>query len=180
GNLVGEGVAVTFKVTSGAAYFVDGDGEDAQELVVETNDKGIAATSLFSTVAGDNLVTAQVGKKGPTKAKPSSFVSDFSGVTVAVEYVEGKSYSEVAIPGVHPDGDNATTPIVGSVWQAVLTCSDAVLEEDCQPARFVYDWKLNVGDIEREVAGINGGASYTINQSDQRGRLLVSITPKPE
>ncbi|MEM0552801.1 inverse autotransporter beta domain-containing protein [Aeromonas sp. SER] len=175
GNLVGEGVAVTFKVTSGAAYFVDGDGEDAQELVVESNDKGIAATSLFSKVAGDNQVTATVGTK-TTAEKTSAFSSDFSAVTVEIKRLEGDIYSDVAIDGIHPVGTDEGTPIVGAKWGVSLSCSKAVLENDCAEERFSYQWKLSRKD-SKGVENVGTGSSYTVKGSDQGAELFVELTP---
>ncbi|WP_033113834.1 Ig-like domain-containing protein [Aeromonas lacus] len=145
---------------------------------VETDGAGYATAFLTNVTAGVTSVTATFNSVARTVNV--NFVSDFIGVTVSVGYASGTRYSEVAIAGVHPDGADATTPIVGSVWQAALTCSDSVLAADCQPDRFDYDWKLKVGDEVRAVAGTNGGATYTLNKSDQRGQLLVNITPKSE
>ncbi|WP_161785984.1 inverse autotransporter beta domain-containing protein [Aeromonas lacus] len=276
GNQVGEGVAVTFTVTSGDARFGDISGKQTQ--VVVTNDKGIAATALFSTVAGDNLVTAQVGKHAPTKAKTTNFKvdgasvtildgnlavskdgrianglernevtvlvttparepvsgqlvtfeadngatltaemaitdehgiatmtlvntragtthvrasvsggnqrvattfsSDFSGVTVALSQSGGPAYSSVAIAGIHPNGTDESTPIVGSTWRASLSCTESVLLADCDPTRFAYAWQLVVAGESRPVTGDDGLSRYTIAAGDQHGQLVVDLTPK--
>ncbi|WP_421220155.1 Ig-like domain-containing protein, partial [Aeromonas jandaei] len=277
GNLVGEGIAVTFTV-SGDARFVDMDG--GQFIVATTNDKGVAATTLVSMVAGDNQVTAQVGKHAPTKAKPSSFKvdsasvtildgnlavskdgrvanglelnevtvlvttptrepvpgqlvtfeadngatltaetaitdehgiatmtlvnsragtthvkasvsggnqrvattfsSDFSGVTVALSQSGGPSYSSVAIAGIHPNGTDESTPIVGSTWHASLSCTESVLPADCDPTRFAYAWQLVVAGETWPVTGDGGLSTYTIAAGDQHGQLVVDITPKAD
>ncbi|MGL6627773.1 Ig-like domain-containing protein, partial [Aeromonas jandaei] len=176
GNLVPD-VDVTFAVAGEARF---GGMEGAQTVTVRTDVNGVASTELVSQVAGDNQVTAQVGTQDPTVAKSSDFVSDMSSVTVATTHVSGPLYSEVAVPGLHPDGTDATTPIVGSVWQAQLACTSAVLPADCDAARFDFDWRLRIGETEREVAGTNGNASYIVERRDQGGQLVVTVTPKTE
>ncbi len=77
GNLVGEGVVVTFTVTSGAARFVDMDGE--QFIVVTTNDKGAACVcsvrpSWLQSLrirSSDRVAGPKVIFTGPRKRLPN-------------------------------------------------------------------------------------------------------------
>ena len=164
-------VSVKFDVDNSGRF---PDGSLSYEAM--TGNDGIAIAKITNTKAGVSRVTATFNEE--SHAVDTKFISDFSGVTATVMYESGQRYSDVAIPGLNPDGNDATTPIVGSVWRIDLTCSEAVLLDDCKLERFDYDWKLLIDGKEEDVSGTNGGQTYTILNTDQGGGLFVKMTPK--
>ena len=116
---------------------------------------------------------------GTTAEKTSVFSSDFSAVTVEIKHLKGDVYSKVAIDGIHPAGSDEGTPIVGAKWGVSLSCSKAVLENDCAEERFSYQWKLRRKDSKgvETIADVGTGSSYTVQSSVQGATLYVELTP---
>ena len=174
---------VTFTADNGGTITgVAETGDDAIGTAsAKTDAGGIATVSVTNVNAGTTKVTATFGEDGEDSVD-TAFVSHFAStsVAVAVAHKEGAKYREVAIGGIHPEGTDTATPIVGSTWQATLSCTSSVLEGDCVAARFDFNWKLKDSDAERDAAGANGSSTYTIMAADQKGQLFVEVTPKPE